>query len=175
LAYGSEGISRRHRNGLFSAVSIGFFFLLIGMIFVTNPGLSDKIVAFFQDFKSIPVPHTSAYLPAPASPQTHSTVYKAAEQFSLVWAVFLFAMLIGRIILRVRPRRQAENFGDIVFWFGAAYLIQTYLISGITNSLTLIDQRKVWFEFWALIIAMIGVSLIARAIFLAVVQKSHYE
>lgn len=168
----SEYARRRHGDGLFSVVSVGFFFLLIGMIFITTPGLSDRIVSFFQDFGMIQFPHTNVYLPAPKNPGDYLAVYKAVEQFSLVWAVFLVAMLVGRIVLRVRLRRQAANLGDAVFWFGAAYLIQAYLIDKMTNSLHLATQRQVWFEFWTGIIVIIGVSLIARAVFLAVVRKS---
>ena len=165
----SEGTRRGHGNGLFSAVSIGFFFLLIGMLFITTPELSDRIVSFFKDFQTVSVPYTNVYLPAPASPGAYLTVYRAAEQFSLIWAVFLSAILVGRIVLQARPRRQAANFGDAVFWFGAAYLTQTYLIDRMTNSSA---PTQVWFEFWTGIVVMLGVSLIARAIFLAAVRKS---
>jgi hypothetical protein len=56
----------------------------------------------------------------------------------------------------------AEGLGDTVFWFGAAYLVQTLLV----------DTTK-WFEFWAGILTLIGVSLIARGVFLAAAWKTH--
>jgi hypothetical protein len=74
----------------------------------------------------------------------------------MVWGVFLAAMLVIRFATGSPMRNKAENLGDIVFWFGTAYLIQTWLIG-----------RSEWFEFWALILVLLGISLIVRAVFLA--------
>jgi hypothetical protein len=102
------------------------------------------------------VPHTDIYLLAPVTPSQYTTVYNAVFEFSLVWAFFDIAILILRIGAGSRYRRIARGFGSIVFWFGAAFLTNRYL-----NSMTT-EQR--WFGFWALLIALIGVSLIIRAI-----------
>jgi hypothetical protein len=164
LNEGSRRISRRHREGLFSAISAGFFLVLIGMLFVTIPGLSDKIVAFFRDFNVIQVPHLEGVsLLGPQNPRAADAlaVYSAAMRFSLVWAIFLTAMLGARFVVSSPKRRSAQNLGDLVFWFGAAYLIQNLLID--------VDSTE-WFGFWAAIIVLFGVSLIVRAIFLAVVS-----
>jgi hypothetical protein len=48
--------------------------------------------------------------------------------------------------------------GNLVFWFGASYLTETYLNSSTT--------QEMWFLFWAAVIVLFGVSLIARAIVL---------
>ena len=75
-------------------------------------------------------------------------------------------MLGARFIFESPLRRKAENLGDIVFWLGATYLIQIFLVAPTQISPQTIDVSK-WFEFWAAIVMLIGVSLIARAIFLA--------
>jgi hypothetical protein len=64
-------------------------------------------------------------------------------------------MLGARFILGSSARKKADGLGDVVFWFGAAYLVQTWLLN-VTK----------WFEFWALIIVLIGASLIARGLLL---------
>lgn len=126
------------------------------MLFVINTNLVDAIVNFFNNFVTVNVSTWNVMLPAPSNVEAHLVVYRAAEQFSLVWGVFLAAMLVIRFATESRTSKKAENIGDIVFWFGAAYMVQTWLI----------DKSK-WFEFWAWIITLLGISLVARAIALA--------
>lgn len=151
----SEEYTHRHKEGILSAITVGFFFVLVGIIFIVTPNLIDKITNFFQDIISVNV-RGNIYLPRPADVSAHIAVYSAGEQFSLIWGVFLAAMLVARFGTYSSARRKAQNLGDIVFWLGAAYLIQTWLV----------DTQR-WFEFWALIIVLLGISLIARAVFLA--------
>jgi hypothetical protein len=48
--------------------------------------------------------------------------------------------------------------GNLVKWFGGAYLVTTYL-----NNTTTISR---WFMFWAGILIILGLSLIVRALVL---------
>jgi hypothetical protein len=145
---------------------VGFFLILVGTLFVATPNLLDSVVKFLSTFKVVQVGSTNIQIPAPQhlSDNIGKDVYLAARDFSLIWGVFLIAMLGARFLLDSPLRRNAENFGDIVFWLGATYLIQTFLVAPIQTSV--VDVTK-WFEFWAAVIMLIGVSLIARAIFLA--------
>ena len=165
LTYNSISARTRRGDWFFGAISVGLFFFLVGILFITTPGLYAEIVNFFKDFASVPVPHTNVYLPAPSSLGAHATVYSAVQQFSLAWAVFMVAMLVGRIVLRAPIRRQAQNLGDAVFWFGAAYLVQTYLLDTAGLDLTR------WFEFWASVVILAGLSLVARAAFLIAARE----
>jgi hypothetical protein len=151
----------RYRESLFSAISAGFFFVLVGIIFVITPNLFDKIVTFFRDFDIVTVPHTrNFFLPAPAFLSAHSVVYLAVTQFCLVWGFFQVSILALRFVAHSPLDKKAETASNIVFWLGASYLVSTYLY----ESATLVK----WFVFWSLIIMLIGVSLIVRAIILAV-------
>ena len=154
----SERFPRRHKEGILSAISVGFFFVLVGFIFIVTPNLTDKIVDFFQDITFVNVARlpSNFYLPRPATIGAHVTIYSAVEQFSLAWGVFLVAMLVIRFATGSPTRKKAENLGDIVSWFGGAYLIRTWLIG-----------ESKWFEYWALILMLLGISLIVRAVFLA--------
>jgi hypothetical protein len=167
LNQGSREYTSKHYEGILSAISVGFFLILIGTMFVTTPGLLDKVVTFLSHFNVVQVGNTNIYVPAPEHLVDHIDVYLATREFSLVWGVFLIAMLGARFLLDSPLRRKAQNIGDIVFWLGATYLIQTFLVAP-TQTLV-IDVTK-WFEFWAAVIMFIGVSLIARAIFLAAVR-----
>jgi hypothetical protein len=170
LSEGLRSYSRAHREGLFSAISAGFFLILIGMIFVITPNLFDKTITFFSNFDvTTPVSDTGIYLPAPdpLREATNSTVrdanlgvYTAVQRFSLVWGIFLIAILVARFVYNSPRRKRAENISDIVFSLGAFYFIQALLID--TNQ---------WFVFWSAIIVLAGVSLIVRAIFLAIVRE----
>jgi hypothetical protein len=133
--------------------------VLIGLLFILTPGLVDKFGTFFKDIKLVNVTSVeNVMLPAPEHVAQHLEVYSAVEQFSLGWGVFLVAMLVVRFAIGSPNRRKAENLSDIIFWFGAAYLIQTWLINNAK-----------WFEFWATILIVLGVSLVVRAIYLAAV------
>ena len=170
-----EGISRRRRDGLFSAVSAGFFLLLIGVLFVINPTLYAHTVTFFNNFNATSVvPNTQIQLPAPGTNSSASeanlAVYSAAQQFSLAWGIFLIALLVLRFAFDSTWRRKAQNISSIVFWFGAIYLIQTWLIDPTKSSAT---TAQAWFEFWSMIIVLIGASLIVRAICLAVYRREY--
>ena len=158
--------SLRHSNryeGILSAVGAGFFLLLIGMLFVTIPGLSDSIVSYVTHFRTVQVGGTSVYLPAPIDvhPIDATLVYSAVWRFSIIWAVFLVALLIARFVVHSPARRKAEELGNVVFWFGTVYLVQTYLVGAVNFR----DPTN-WFLFWATVVILIGVSFVVRGIFL---------
>jgi len=177
-----ESISRGRREGLLSAVSVGFFLLLIGVLFVIKPNLYADTVIFFNNFNATStVRNTQIKLPAPDALRSASNstvrqanldVYSATQQFSLAWGIFLIALLVMRFVFDSTRRRKADNISDIVFWFGAIYLIQTWLIDP-TNSLPYPTDAQPWFEFWSMIIVLIGVSLIVRAICLAAYRRQY--
>jgi len=167
-----EGFSNKHRESLISAISVGLFFVLIGSIFMTTPNLFEKILAFFRDFDIVRVPHTSnIFLPAPVHPFTHRVVYVAVEHFSYVWGLFQVVVLALRLVTRSPLRKDAETMSNIVFWLGTGFLTRTFLIE--TVRLPLLAEMERWFVFWSGIIMLLGVSLIVRAIVLAVAPRRH--
>ena len=156
----SKFSSSKYREDLLSAISAGFFFILVGAIFVTTPNLFDATIAFFRDFDNVRVPHTkNLLLPAPVSPSAHSDLYSAVTKFSLIWGLYQIAILALRFIAHSPLSKKAETASNIVFWLGASYLINTFLIETTT-----------WFAFWATIIMLVGVSLIGRAVILAAMR-----
>ena len=153
----SQKVPNRRRDGILSAVTAGAFLVLVGSMFIIHPNLIDKIVNFFNDIKLVSIlDQNNIMLPAPASVALHVDVYSAVQQFSIAWGVFLVAMLVVRFAVNSPTGKKAENISDIIFWFGAAYLIQTWLINSAK-----------WFEFWAMILILLGISLIVRAAYLA--------
>jgi hypothetical protein len=176
LNQGSTGYTHRHYEGILSAISAGFFLILVGTLFLTTSSLIHDLNTFLGHFNVVQIGNTNIQVPAPQhlgdNLDAVQNVYLAARQFSLVWGVFLIAILGARFLLDSPLRRKAENVGDIVFWLGATYLIQTFLVAPIQASGVVDSEIAMnWFEFWAGVIMFIGVSLIARAIFLAAARE----
>ena len=155
---GKPARPHQYHEGILSAVSVGAVFILIGLIFVATPGLWEKIVSFFNDFTTTQVPGMGISLPAPAVPAAHAQLYVAVSQFSVGLVILEILLVAMRLIARSPTRRLAQEVGNLVFWLGAAYLISTLL----NNTTTL----SIWFGFWAGILVVLGLSLIARALVL---------
>ena len=147
-------------EGIFSAISVGAVFILIGVIYVATlpASLWDKVVAFFSSFSSVQVPDTGIYLPAPAVPAAHTVLYNAVFQFCIGLGILQIILLALRLAWHSPISRTAETAGHLVFWLGASYLVFTFL-----NSATTLET---WFAFWAAILMVLGVSMIARALVL---------
>ena len=143
---------------IIGAISAGTALILIGAVYVAAlpNSLWEKTVAFFSSFNVTTVPSTEIQLPAPTELGTHTVVYNAAFQFCIGIAILQIIILALRILWRSPIDKTSETVGNLVFWFGACYLVPTFL-----NSATI---PATWFGFWAALIIVIGISLIARAV-----------
>jgi len=155
---------RRHTRGpgesIISAISVGTVFILFGIVFVLAlpNNLFERTMAFFGSFTSRQVPGIGITLPAPISLNTHVVFYNAVFQFSLGIAFLQILILALRIGFGSRVPKIAETVGNLVFWFGASYLVNMYLDSSTTLSM--------WFAFWTAILIVLGLSIVARAVVL---------
>jgi hypothetical protein len=143
-------------EGIIGAISVGAFFVLLGLVFLINNGLWGAITSFFNDFTNLPVSGTSVFLPAPADPAAHALVYLAAAQLALGLGILQILILGLRFIFHSHARRWAQTIGSLVFWFGTSYLISIFLNDTTTVHL--------WFTFWAALLILGGVSLLIRAL-----------
>ncbi|MGB9676616.1 MAG: hypothetical protein ACPL0C_05465 [Candidatus Bathyarchaeales archaeon] len=159
LGENSEEKTLKRIEAFFSIASLGFLLILLGAIFASTPSLYDEIIAFFKDFEIVEIQNTQIYLPAPAHPQKHLTVYSAAETFCLIWSIYEIAILITRFFAHSPTNKKAETLSNIIFWLGTSYLIKTSLNTTTTTTK--------WFTFWTLIITLLGISLIVRGLILA--------
>ena len=148
---------RKPQEGLFTAVSIGFFLLLIGAIFVITPNLFGEMLDFFGDFSVVEIPNTDITFLGLENPDMHLSIYEAAWQFSVASAVFYVVMLVLRFVFPSSRGKKTETLGNIVYWAGAAYLTQLLLI-----------ESTHWFPFWSAIMIVAGISFVVRAVFTAV-------
>ena len=158
----NKGIPPKYQEGLFTAISVGFCLLLLGALFVITPSLFDKIVDFFKDVGVVSVPNTDMLFLAPEVPADHSAVYQAAGQFSIALTIFQVIILALRFVIPSSLGKKSESVSSLVYWAGASFLAQLFLVDKVSVSITN------WFEFWALIIVLAGVSMLARAAFMAI-------
>lgn len=153
-------VRSRHFDYVIGIVSFGVFIILIGVISVLTPGLFGKIQDFFLDFHLTKLPNTqNIFLPAPTDLGAHLTLYSTIGLFSLLWGFFLIFLLVAKLLLNLSVNSKARTISDIIFWLGTYYLIGIYL----NETLTLTS----WFAFWAMIIILSGISLLARSVILA--------
>ncbi len=158
-----NNVSMHHHKGhedyLITAIAVGSTLILIGTVFAINANLFDEIGAFFRNLTPVSYPLGSAAstisLPAPANPAGHAVFYTALMQFALGIGILQIVILALRLRMKSTTRRIAETVGNLVFWVGAAVLVNSVLAVGTIDS---------WFQFWGAFIIVVGVSLVARAI-----------
>ncbi len=144
-------------EGLITALAVGGFLIILGIVFGLTPGIPQKTIDFFSDFtsKSFPFAAGTVVLPVPAHPAAHMDFYGAVLNFMIGIAVLQVAILALRLWAHSRLGRIAETVGNLVFWAGGAIVANAYLLSGTLTG---------WFTFWASLIIIVGVSLIVRGI-----------
>ncbi|WGM89091.1 MAG: hypothetical protein IAX21_08445 [Candidatus Bathyarchaeota archaeon] len=139
-------------EGIFTAISFGFFILILGILFISTPDLYGNITDFFGDIGIEEVSNSGVFLPAPEDPRSHLALYNVMGLVSIAGVVFQAIMLILRFVIPSTWTKRSETMGNFVYWIGVAFLVQWFLI----------DSTQ-WFVFWSCIIMAAGVSLIARA------------
>jgi hypothetical protein len=158
--------NRSPHEGLVTALSIGGFFIILGLVFALTPAISQQTNNFFSDLTTVTFPFGSpgstVSLLAPAHPADHQSFYTAVMNFLIGIGVLQIVILALRIAVHSRIRRVAQSVGDLIFWLGAAVIANVFLLAGTQNG---------WFQFWSLLIVIVGVSLIAR--FFVYLAKRH--
>lgn len=146
--------NRAVHEGLITAVAVGGFFILIGIVALT-PNFFDNVRAFFSDFTNIAfrIGDSNINLPAPAHPEQHYTLFTSVLYFIVGIAVLQAIILPLRLYFKSSIGRIAETVGNLVFWVGAAIVANIYLFAGTVNG---------WFQFWTTLIILAGISLIVR-------------
>ena len=142
-------------EGLITALAIGGIFIVLGLAIVSTPNIVQISTAFFKDLSNAtyPIGTGNAVLPAPANPAAHAAFYTAIINFMLGVGILQIVILALRVGLHSRVRRIGETVGNMVFWLGAAAVANVFLLAGTLQG---------WFQFWAFLIVIVGLSLIIR-------------
>jgi tellurite resistance protein TehA-like permease len=152
-----QALTDKKKEGLITAVYIGLIFILLAIVYFINipHNVWNNFVNFIGSFVLYQVPGTGISLPAPSNPTAYTVLYIAAFQFFLGIGILEIAILALRIALHSPLPRKAETVENIVFGLGSSYLIITYLVN-----ITIMSE---WFVFWAGIILIVGLAMVARA------------
>ena len=145
-----------HQESVLNAISVGTVFILLGLVYVLAlpTSLWDRVVGFFGSLTTRPFPGTSISLPVPINPGAHAVFYTAIFQFCLGVALLQILILAIRVIWKSPVKRTAETTGNLVFWFGASFIVATFLNASTNTSM--------WFAFWGAFLIIAGFSLLAR-------------
>jgi hypothetical protein len=135
--------------GLFN---VGFFLILIGVIFLITPSVLDNVVNFVKSFTKTTEIYAGIFLPTPSGNNTE--VYRAAMYFCFSYGVFQIVMLILRFATKSSIHKKAEALGGIVFWLGA----------GVIENMLVISGNDYWPSFIGGLIVLIGLLIIVRAL-----------
>lgn len=148
-----------YNEGLITALSVGGFFIILGIVFGLTPGTWYAVSAFLSDLKVVHISTNSGLaslnLPAPVHTDAHGDFYSAVFAFCVGIGVLNLVVLALRLIFRSPIRRISNSVGDVIFWFGAAASVSIFLMAGTLTG---------WYQFWAVLLLIIGVSLIVRGI-----------
>jgi hypothetical protein len=159
---------RSLHEGLITALSIGGFFIIVGILFGLTPSISQNTNKFFSDLTTVTFPFGSPgstmSLLAPAHPANHQGFYSVVVNFLLGVGVLQIVILALRLAVHSQIRLIAQSVGDLIFWLGAAVMANVFLLAGTQSG---------WFQFWSSLIVLIGVSLIAR--FFVYLSKKRYQ
>ncbi len=154
-----QTLPEKKKENLLTAVYVGSVFIILALVYYSHiaDDLWGGLVNFFSSFTLAPVPTTGISLPAPANPADYMNLnlYGAFFQFSLALGILEIVILMLRVWLHSPVTRKAETIENIVFWLGTSYLVTTYLVN-----MTIPSE---WFVFWAGIILIFGLALVARA------------
>ena len=144
---------KRENRDILDLVTFGLFLLLIGVMLIVTPDLLDRGYDFFLDLELRGL-YPNIYLPAPKS--DHTILFTALSQFCFVFAILHVPILVARFILKDPADKKAGTISGLIFWFGAAWIINQFIIMEIN-----------WFTFLGYLIALIGACIVIRnAIFL---------
>ena len=154
----SAARKRSPQEGLITALAVGGVFIIIGLVVVLTPNMVEKINGFFGDLTTVSYSlgnNSTISLVAPANPAQQISFFTAVMDFILGVGILQIVILALRLGVRSPIGRIAETVGNLIFWLGAAAAANVFLLAGTQSG---------WFSFWALLIVLVGVSLVARGI-----------
>lgn len=154
------------KENFITALYVGSLFIILAVVYLLNlhVNLVGNATGFVSTFIFTQVPGTNVWLPAPANPAAYTTLYNAIFQFCIGIGVLEIAVLTVRSWFNSPIPRKAETIENIVFWLGTGYLVVTYLVN-----ITIISE---WFVFWAGVILIAGLALIARSFVLMASRRT---
>jgi len=144
----------RERMDWLGLFSFGFFILLVGIIWLSTPGLNEDVVSFLtpENWYNRRVVG-DIYFPSPKPYIDYTVLYTAVMEFCFIFAVYHVVVLAIRFGLRESINRKAGTVSSIVFWFSAGSFVY-WMANGTIG----------WFSFIGGLIVSVGLAIIASSV-----------
>lgn len=140
-----SGRKVREENDWIGLFSLGFFFIILGTLWMITPNLTEEVINFFKDLRLV---HLTEHIILPAPAHSHPVVYMVAFQFCLLFGLFQIIILILRFIFRSSLNKKAETLSGIGFWLSMSLFLQM-----------LISKNIGWFGLIGGFITSIGIAI----------------
>jgi len=147
-----ESGRRRHskRTEWIGLLSVGFFVLALGFIWVITPDFYGEVVSFATDFQ---LKNVTEHIMVPAPASNHPVLYNALSQLCLALGFFQIVILALRFYFRDTLSTVADAVGSMVFFLGVAFFLNL-----------MANEALSWLGFIGGVIVCVGASIILSSI-----------
>lgn len=148
--HGSE--KRVKKADWLGLLSLGFFLLFFGIIWVATPNLKEQVKAFFT-IENWQLTEVAGNIVFPEPKHNYPILYTAATQFCLIFGVFHIVILALRIVFHEPMDKIGGTISGMVFWLSIGFFFNI-----------LANKTIGWFGFLAGLIISAGLSIITSNI-----------
>ncbi len=127
-----RNFGRRRRE--LDLLSFGYLLVLMGFLWILNPGLPGDLIGFLKDFRLVRG-EGGIYLPAPM--HGHPSLYLTAMRFCLAYGAFQALILVLRVLQGEPLDAKAGTASRIAFWLAMGFFLRL-MVEGILTWLGLI-------------------------------------
>jgi len=133
-------------------LSLGFFLMLFGAIWITTPNLTEEVRTFFtpENWRLMNVTENITF---PEPERNYPIVYTAAMQFCFIFGVFHIVIFALRFAIHEPLDKKGGTISGAVFWLSAGFFLSM-----------LANKTISWFGFLAGLIISVGLSIIVSSI-----------
>ncbi|MCQ5374608.1 MAG: hypothetical protein NO515_06295 [Candidatus Methanomethylicia archaeon] len=144
---------REHETDKLGILSLGFFLILLGLMWMITPDIANHIRAFFspEGWHLAEVSQNVFFL---EPNRNHPVLYNAASFFCLAFGAFQIIILGIRVALRDALDKIGGTLSGMVFWVGMGYFFGM-----------LANNAVGWFGLLAGFVIFVGISIILQSIF----------
>ncbi|MCX8182758.1 MAG: hypothetical protein N3D12_06540 [Candidatus Methanomethyliaceae archaeon] len=147
------GKKREEETDKLGIISLGFFLILIGLVWMLTPDIMETLRAFFSPNNwRISEVGQNVFFPEPKG--HYPVLYNAASYFCFAFGAFQIAILGIRIALHNSLERIGGTLSGAVFWVGMGFFFGM-----------LASNALGWFGLFAGFVMLIGASIITQSIF----------
>lgn len=144
---------QKHETDKLGILSLGFFLILLGIMWMITPNIADHIRAFFSP-ENWHLAEVSQNILFPEPDYNHPVLYNVASYFCLAFGVFQVIILGIRVALRDDLDKIGGTLSGTIFWIGMGYFFGMLASNAVG-----------WFGLLAGFVIFVGISIIIQSMF----------